>query len=316
MPFYLAFKKAIKFAKLIVANENTSHLLLLHIIVLSDEHDRSKDLKCLEKVAQSMSYATTPMTPNPNPMKKKVLSALVAVVIGHVGVIWAISHMQSPELKPIEKEPLKVRFVQIKDQPKPLPPEPKAEPKKQQPAPPKEVKEVKVVETPPPPKKVEVVQQVKKPEAIKPVTKPVEAPVTPKVTTTVTETVTKPAPVAAPVAPPAPPAPPSPPAPPAPAAPKAVSIGGSGVQWSRSPRPTYTNRDLQGETRHIVVLIEADEKGNIVQARVTRSSGVAALDDKILRAVRSAKFKPYKENGVAYPIRAEQPFELTLNPNG
>ncbi|MFB0983014.1 MAG: TonB-dependent receptor, partial [Acinetobacter towneri] len=33
-------------------------------------------------------------------------------------------------------------------------------------------------------------------------------------------------------------------------------------------------------------------------------------------AVRSAKFKPYKENGVAYPIRAEQPFELTLNPNG
>ena len=41
-----------------------------------------------------------------------------------------------------------------------------------------------------------------------------------------------------------------------------------------------------------------------------------ALDQKILRAVRSAKFKPYKENGVAYPIRAEQPFELTLNPNG
>ena len=247
-------------------------------------------------------------------MKKKVLSALVAVVIGHMGILWTVSNMKSPELKPIEKEPLKVRFVQIKDQPKPLPPEPKAEPKKEQPAPPKEVKEVKVVETPPPPKKVEQVQQVKKAEVVKPVTKPVVAPVTPQVTTTVTETVvTKPAPVAAPVAPPAPPAPS---APLAPAAPKAVSIGGSGVQWSRSPRPTYTNQDLQGETRTIVVLIEADAKGTITSARVTRSSGLPALDDKILRAVRSAKFKPYKENGVAYPIRAEQPFELTLNPNG
>ncbi|EOG8036073.1 TonB-dependent receptor, partial [Acinetobacter baumannii] len=29
------------------------------------------------------------------------------------------------------------------------------------------------------------------------------------------------------------------------------------------------------------------------------------------RAVRSAKFKPYMENGVAYPIKAEQPFDLT-----
>jgi len=73
---------------------------------------------------------------------------------------------------------------------------------------------------------------------------------------------------------------------------------------------------LKGETRTIVVLIEADEKGKITNARVTKSTGVAALDEKILRAVRSAKFKPYKENGVAYPIRAEQPFELTLNPNG
>ncbi|EPK2644870.1 TonB-dependent receptor, partial [Acinetobacter baumannii] len=27
-------------------------------------------------------------------------------------------------------------------------------------------------------------------------------------------------------------------------------------------------------------------------------------------AVRSAKFKPYMENGVAYPIKAEQPFDL------
>lgn len=263
-----------------------------------------------------MSHSSASMMPTPNPMKKKVLIALSAVVIGHIGMLWGLNHMKAPELKAIEKEPLKVRFVKIQEPPKPLPPEPKAEPKQEQPAPPKEVKEVKVVETPPPPpKKVEQVQQVKKAETPKPVVKPVEAPPTPTVTTTVSERVVqKAAPVAA--APVAPPAPPAPVAPPAPAAPKSVSIGGSGVQWSRSPRPTYTNQDLQGEARTVVILIEADEKGNIVNARVTQSSGVSSLDNKVLRAVKSAKFKPYKENGVAYAIRAEQPFSLTLNPNG
>ena len=44
----------------------------------------------------------------PYSMKKKVIAALVAVVIGHVGVLWAVSHMKTIELRPIEKEPLKV----------------------------------------------------------------------------------------------------------------------------------------------------------------------------------------------------------------
>ena len=260
-------------------------------------------------MSQSPAITLNSTPPNsPHPMKKKVIAALVAVVIGHAGVLWAVSHLKTPELKPIEKQPLNVRFVKIQAPP-PLPPQPKAEPKQEQPKPKKEVKEVKVVEkVAPPPKKVEKVQQVKKAETPKEVVK-----AEPKVdmkplttTTTVTEKVVEkakpaPQPAAEPQRDPSP---------------KSVSIGGSGVQWSRSPRPSYTNRDLQGETRTIVVMIEADESGKITNARVTRSSGVASLYDKILRAVRSAKFKPYKENGVAYPIRAEQPFELTLNPNG
>ncbi|WOE31231.1 MULTISPECIES: TonB family protein [unclassified Acinetobacter] len=261
-----------------------------------------------------MSISSTPMMPNLSPMKKKAVAAIIAVIIGHAGVMWAIQHMKTPELKPIDKTPLKVRFVQIKEPPQPLPPQPKAEPKKEQPKP-KEVKEVKIVEKqlPPPPKKVEKVQQIKKSETAKPVVKPVETPVqATTITTTVSEVkVAKPAP--APVAPPVPPAPVAPPAPPSA---KTVSIGGAGVQWSRSPKPSYSNRDLQGETRIVVILIEADEKGAIQSARVTRSSGLPALDEKILRAVRNAKFKPYKENGVAYPIKAEQPFELTLNAKG
>lgn len=62
-----------------------------------------------------MSPSSTPMMQSPHPMKKKVLSALVAVVIGHIGVLWAVSQMESPELKPIDKEPLKVRFVKIQE---------------------------------------------------------------------------------------------------------------------------------------------------------------------------------------------------------
>ena len=81
---------------------------------------------------------------SPNPMKKKVITALIAVAIGHIGVLWAVSHIKPAELKPIEKKPLQVRFVKIQDQPKPLPPKPKEPPKK--PEPKKEVKEVKIVE--------------------------------------------------------------------------------------------------------------------------------------------------------------------------
>lgn len=250
------------------------------------------------------STVISPMQ-TPNPMKKKVLAALIAVVVGHMGVLWAVNHMKAPELKPIEKEPLKVRFVKIQELPKPLPPKPKEELKKE----PTKPKEVKIVEKPQPtpPKKVEKVQQVKKAEVVKPVVKPTETPVKPTVTTTITEKKVE-KPVVQPEQ-----AKPVTQAEPADTSPKSVSIGGSGVQWSRSPKPVYSNQDLQGENRRVVVLIEANEKGSIVNARITRSSGVPALDEKILRAVKGAKFKPYKENGVAYPIRAEQPFDLELN---
>ena len=250
------------------------------------------------------STVISPMQ-TPNPMKKKVLAALIAVVVGHMGVLWAVNHMKAPELKPIEKEPLKVRFVKIQEPPKPLPPKPKEEPKKE----PTKPKEVKIVEKPQPtpPKKVEKVQQVKKAEVVKPVVKPTETPVKPTVTTTITEKKVE-KPVVQPEQ-----AKPVTQAAPADTSPKSVSIGGSGVQWSRSPKPVYSNQDLQGENRQVVVQIEANEKGVIVSARITRSSGVPALDEKILRAVKGAKFKPYKENGVAYPIRAVQPFDLELN---
>ena len=240
----------------------------------------------------------------PYSMKKKVIAALVAVVIGHAGVLWAVSHMKTIELRPIEKEPLKVKFVKIKEVTQPELPKPKEQPK---PEPKKEVKEVKVVDKPlpPPPKKVEKVQQVKT-ETPKQVIQKTEPKVEPKIETKVVSTVVtekvveKPQPVQE-VVKPQPTADPSP---------KRVSIGGAGIQWSRSPKVSFTPRDLENQTRLITVYIEADEKGRVTTARITRSSGLPNLDEKALRAVRNAKFKPYMENGVAYPIKTEQPFEF------
>src|SRR5690606_1375505 len=142
-----------------------------------------------------MSQVAAPMPPTPpNKMKKKVISILAAVFVGHVGLLWAVSQMDAPELKPVEKEPLKVRFVKLQEAPKPLPPKPKAEPQKEPPKP----KEVKIVDKPlPPPKKVEKIEQVKKAEAPKVVkAPPVEAKPTPSpvVSTVVTETKVQPAP--------------------------------------------------------------------------------------------------------------------------
>ncbi|RXS92510.1 energy transducer TonB [Acinetobacter junii] len=240
----------------------------------------------------------------PYSMKKKVIAALVAVVIGHAGVLWAVSHMKTIELRPIEKEPLKVKFVKIKEVTQPELPKPKEQPK---PEPKKEVKEVKVVDKPlpPPPKKVEKVQQVKT-ETPKQVIQKTEPKVEPKIETKVVSTVVtekvveKPQPVQE-VVKPQPVADPSP---------KRISIGGAGIQWSRSPKVSFTPRDLENQTRLITVYIEADEKGRVTTARITRSSGLPNLDEKALRAVRNAKFKPYMENGVAYPIKTEQPFEF------
>ncbi|MEB3754684.1 TonB family protein [Acinetobacter sp. MD2(2019)] len=232
-------------------------------------------------------------------MKKKLIIALVAVVVGHLGVLWTLSHMKVREIKPIHKEPLKVRFVKI--QPPPAPPKPKELPKPK----PKPVKEVKIVkqQLPPPPKKVEKVEKVKAETPKQVVQQPVVKPPISSTTVSETKTVVKPAD-------PAPVKPVVQPSPPAEKSTKSVAIGGSGVQWSRSPRVNVSSSDLKGSPRSVVVAISADEKGVVTSVRIVKSSGLSDLDDKIVKAVRNAKFKPYKENGVAYPIQANQPFDL------
>ena len=253
-----------------------------------------------------MSQSPAPMMQSPNPMKKKIITALVAVVIGHAGVLWAVSNMKAPELTPVEKDPIKVRFVKIVEEKKPEPPKPKAEPKKEPPKP----KEVKIVDKPlpPPPKKVDKVEQVKKRDAPKPTVKPVEnVPPTPVVSTTVSETKVvrvEPAPPA-PVAPP-----PTPPTPPAPPAPKSVSIG-HGVSWVRAPKVPFEDGELKASCS-LDVAIAANAEGKIESATVKNSSCGAAVNRKVTAAVKRARLSKYIENGVATPTRVDQPFNFKL----
>ena len=83
------------------------------------------------------------------------------------------------------------------------------------------------------------------------------------------------------------------------------------VRFSRPPKLNITAHDLENENRSVMVLVETNKFGNIINTTIRKSSGLSALDEKIIRATRLAKYEPYIENGEYYPIRAEIPFNLS-----
>lgn len=251
--------------------------------------------------------ATLPTHPS---RKNKILAAIGVVVIGHAGILFALSNMQPSQLKPIiPPKPIQVRIIELQ--------KPKSEPPK--PVEPPKPKQVEIKDTPPPPpKKVEKVEQVKKP-AEKP--KAVEPPKPTKVETpkpiatpVVTEVVQKPIVVEKPTVVETPKADPTPPQPAKPAVdmtPRDLGTGAN-VNWAknREPKPKINIVDLDKVTNGTVILrIDVDENGKI-KARVVQSSGNPKVDREMVRAVQAARFQPYKENGVAVPFFAEQPFRV------
>lgn len=86
----------------------------------------------------------------------------------------------------------------------------------------------------------------------------------------------------------------------------------SGISWVRKPQVRVTDRELEGKSRQIIVRVHVNTFGNIERTEITKSSGLVSLDHKVERAVMNSKFRPYKENGIAMPFIAKQPFQFSV----
>lgn len=81
----------------------------------------------------------------------------------------------------------------------------------------------------------------------------------------------------------------------------------------RPPNPIYPRAsERRREEGRVVVRVLISATGSVVNASVSRSSGHERLDQAALKAVRQARFKPYKENGIAYQALADIPFDFVL----
>lgn len=82
------------------------------------------------------------------------------------------------------------------------------------------------------------------------------------------------------------------------------------VKWIQPPSIRISNNDLQGYDRNVVIAAETNIGGKITAVKLLQSSGIKSLDLKLITAVENARFSPYQENGVFYPVRFVQPFHL------
>ncbi len=93
-------------------------------------------------------------------------------------------------------------------------------------------------------------------------------------------------------------------------APKLVST----VEYLEPLRPRYppTSRRLREEGL-VVLLVLVDERGTASRIEVRDSSGHSRLDRAAREAVECARFKPYREGGVAQAALVLIPVEFSLN---
>ena len=113
---------------------------------------------------------------------------------------------------------------------------------------------------------------------------------------------------AAPEAPPAP----APPAP-APPPPEPKTIPSTAVRYITPPAPNYPTASKRlREAGRVVLRVEIGSDGRARQVMVSDSSGHARLDESAAASVRSARFAPYTENGVAMVVWTLVPIEFEL----
>lgn len=82
------------------------------------------------------------------------------------------------------------------------------------------------------------------------------------------------------------------------------------IDWQQFPQPSYKNQDLNGQNRSAIVRVYADENGQVTKANIQESSGVAKIDEALLKAVYTAQVKPHRIQGLTLPIIGYQVFNL------
>lgn len=91
------------------------------------------------------------------------------------------------------------------------------------------------------------------------------------------------------------------------------TIPASAVEYIVSPKPVYPLYSRRAKETGVVMLrVLIDDQGLPAQIVIEKSSGFPRLDEAALTAMRSARFKPYRENGRALAAWAPAPviFEL------
>lgn len=206
---------------------------------------------------------------------KRIALTLSVVFVLHGLVLFALLHVQ-PSAKPIPAvKTIAVHLVNlIPDQPKPLPPTPIVKPRV-----------------------VPVVKELPKPKSL-PILVASKSAVTPAAVPVVAKPIEKPAPIAEPPAP-------ATPQQAEPASPKVVQ----GVAYLVQPDVEYPDA-ADGATGKTLVRALINVNGTVEEVTVQRKSGNAQLDRAALQAVKKAKFKPYRENGVAQAVYTLIPIEF------
>lgn len=209
--------------------------------------------------------------------------ALVAGVIGvHLAAAWALMQVDAVRQAVAQSAPLFVEMLAPAAPPRPAPAPPA--PEIRRPIPKRE----------PPP--VLAAAPTPSPEPPVFVAPPAPEPPAPSMV----------APEPAPAWPPPPPAPlPQPPEP--------KTIAPTAVRYLTPPAPVYPRQSEKlREAGRVLLRVEIGTDGRARQVLLARSSGFARLDDAATSAVRSARFAPYTENGIALVVWTQLPIEFEL----
>lgn len=81
----------------------------------------------------------------------------------------------------------------------------------------------------------------------------------------------------------------------------------------KPPSPAYPRASVRlGEQGRVVLRVLISPSGRAADVKIQQSSGYARLDDAAVQAAQQARFRPYTENGIAYPALADIPFNFAL----